>query len=183
MEAMWRKHGVGTPVFSIGPVVTKMNRCWQFDKNKPRPCQDFSHFCSKYRHGFSSHSCRCGGFCSADRAVGIEATSQDIIMLKTFGAVIGFAVVCSLGPMGLASSSSAEARSCKSDYHRSWGKHSLTMFGARASARLAWKRASRALHGTRYDTWWPSRGKSMRCYTNRDGRKRCLAGARPCTIL
>lgn len=104
-------------------------------------------------------------------------------MIRTLGAAALLAAVLAAGPGSLASSNTAQARTCKGDYVRSWGKRSLTMFGARASARLAWKRASRAINGTKYDTWWPARGKSMRCYTNPRGRKRCIAGAYPCTIL
>ena len=98
-------------------------------------------------------------------------------LLMLVAALLGF------GPIGIVASSPAEARSCKHEYIRSWGRPSRTMYGARISARLAWKRASRAIFGTKYDTWWPSRRKSMRCHTNRRNLKRCRAGAFPCTIL
>ena len=94
-----------------------------------------------------------------------------------------FTAFFTAGPLAVATSDVAEARICKAKYVRSWGKRARTMFGARTSARLAWKRASRAINGTKYDTWWPSRGKSMRCYTNRRNLKRCLAGAFACTIF
>jgi len=103
-------------------------------------------------------------------------------MIKTIGMLVMLAAFFTAGPMGVMTSGAAEARTCKAKYVRSWGKQSRTMFGARASARLAWKRASRSLNGRRYDSWWASRRKSMRCHTNNRGQKRCLAGALPCTV-
>jgi len=87
------------------------------------------------------------------------------------------------GPGALVTSDTAEARTCKKGFVTAWGKRKDTMFGARTSSRLAWKRASKSINGTKYDTWWPSKRKSMKCFTNRAGKKRCRARARPCTIL
>ena len=87
------------------------------------------------------------------------------------------------GPGAVVMSDSAEARTCKKGFVTAWGKRKNTMYGARVSARLAWKRASKSINGTKYDTWWPSKRKSMKCFTNRAGKKRCRARARPCTIL
>lgn len=87
------------------------------------------------------------------------------------------------GPAAIVTSDRAEARTCQADFVVAWGKRKSTMFGARTSARLVWKAKSRRINGTKYDTWWPSKRKSMKCWTNREGKKRCRAAARPCTIL
>ena len=104
-------------------------------------------------------------------------------MLRNLGLAVVGAALLAAGPAAVVTSDTAEARTCKKNYGTSWGKRKNTMYGARVSARLAWKRASKRINGTKYDTWWPSNRKSMKCFTNRAGKKRCRARARPCTIL
>lgn len=104
-------------------------------------------------------------------------------MRKTICILALMAAFFAAGPLAIATSGVAEARVCKHKYLRSWGKRHSTMYAARISARRAWKRAAHALYGTKFDTWWPSRRKSMRCYTHRHNRKVCLAAAFPCTIF
>jgi hypothetical protein len=107
----------------------------------------------------------------------IETMRKMICMLALLSAFF------TVGPFAVATSGVAEARVCKHKYLRSWGKRHSTMYAARISARRAWKRASYALYGTKFDTWWPSRRKSMRCYPSRHHKHRCLATAFPCTIF
>ena len=104
-------------------------------------------------------------------------------MLKRLGLSLACATVLAAGPVAVVTSQDAEARTCKKRFVTAWGNRKDTMYGARVSARLAWKRASRDINGTKYDTWWPTKRKSMKCYTNRAGKKRCRARGRPCTIL
>jgi hypothetical protein len=104
-------------------------------------------------------------------------------MRKTICISAALATLFTAGSVAVATSGVAEARVCKHKYVRSWGQRASTMFGARISAKRAWKRASYALYGTKFDTWWPARRKSMRCYTNRHNQKRCLAAGIPCTIF
>ncbi len=104
-------------------------------------------------------------------------------MLKNFGLATVCALTLAAAPMVLITSGPAAARTCKQDFVTAWGVRKNTMFGARVSARYAWKRSSKLINGTKYDTWWPSKRKSMKCFTNRAGKKRCRARARPCTIL
>ena len=104
-------------------------------------------------------------------------------MIKNVALVASCAAFLAAGPMAVATSDSAEARTCKREFVTAWGSRKNSMFGARVSARLAWKRDSKDIFGTKYDTWWPSKRKSMNCFTNRAGKKRCRARARPCTIL
>ena len=104
-------------------------------------------------------------------------------MIKKIALAGCCAAFLAAGPLAVATSDSAEARTCQRDFITSWGNRKNSMTGARISARLAWKRASKAIFGTKYDTWWPSRRKSMKCFTNRNGKKRCRARARPCTIF
>lgn len=74
---------------------------------------------------------------------------------------------------------SAEAKVCKRGTVSALGSWRRTFFGARASARIAWKRRARARYGRRYDTWWRASNKSYGCWSYR-GRERCRARARPC---
>ncbi len=104
-------------------------------------------------------------------------------MLKNLGLTVFLFACLAIGPTAVMSSGTAEAKACKADFVTAWGKRSNTMYGARVSARYAWKRASKLINGTKYDTWWPSKRKSMQCFTNRAGKKRCRARARACTIL
>ena len=104
-------------------------------------------------------------------------------MLKKFGFAALVAVCLAFGPAAVMTSGTAAAKTCKTEFISAWGSRKNTMYGARISATNAWKRASKLINGTKYDTWWPSKRKSMKCFTNRDGKKRCKARARPCTIL
>ncbi len=104
-------------------------------------------------------------------------------MLKKLGLAALGAAMLAVGPGAVATSDTAEARTCKQEFVTAWGKRKSTMFGARVSARYAWKRKSKRINGTKYDTWWPSRRKSMKCFTNNMGKKRCRARSRPCTII
>ncbi|MGI9421890.1 MAG: hypothetical protein ACR2PA_01775 [Hyphomicrobiaceae bacterium] len=104
-------------------------------------------------------------------------------MIRRFVLAAGCAAFLAAGPAAIMTSDTAQARTCQPDFITAWGKRKNSMTGARISARLAWKRASKAINGTKYDTWWPSRRKSMNCFTNRAGKKRCRARARACTII
>lgn len=104
-------------------------------------------------------------------------------MIRSLCLVAATAAFLATGPAAVLTSDTAEARTCKTKFVVAWGKRKNTMYGARVSARLAWKAKSRRVNGTKYDTWWPSKRKGMRCYTNRGGTKRCRASARACTIL
>lgn len=75
--------------------------------------------------------------------------------------------------------SHADAAVCKRAKVSATGGWSATFVGARASARMAWKRKVRQRYGTRFDTWWRSAEKSYGCWSYK-GRERCRATARPC---
>ncbi len=104
-------------------------------------------------------------------------------MLKNMGLAAIAAALLLASPVTVLTSDVAAARTCMTEFITAWGKRKNTMFGARVSARYAWKATSRRVYGTKFDTWWPSRMQSMKCFTNRAGTKRCRARARPCTIL
>ena len=88
---------------------------------------------------------------------------------------VGAAVLLALA-VGMPSG--AEAAVCKRKTVSATGEWRATFAGARLSARLAWKRKARALHGGRYDTWLRAANKSYGCWSSR-GRERCRATARP----
>jgi len=93
---------------------------------------------------------------------------------------IGTAIAAALLLAGLAPTS-AEAGVCKKARVSALGKWSATMTGARISARLAWKRKTRARYGYTYGTWWRSEDKSYGCWSYKS-RKRCRVKARPCRL-
>ena len=100
-------------------------------------------------------------------------------MFRTLGLAALCAAFLAAGPAAIVTSDTAEARTCKKNFVTAWGQRKNTMTGGRISAKHAWKRASYRINGTKYDTWWPSKRKSMKCFTNRAGKKRCRARARP----
>ena len=69
---------------------------------------------------------------------------------------LSFAVVAALLLVS-AAPVPVEAAVCKSSKISALGKWQNTMYGARASARYAWKRKARAVYGTKFDTWWRGR--------------------------
>ena len=118
-----------------------------------------------------------------ERADPIRPKIEERVMLRTFFIAALGAAFLTTGPVAVVTSDTAEARTCQAKFIVAYGKRKNSMFGARTSARLAWKAKSRRINGTKYDNWWPSKRKSMKCWTNRAGKKRCRAAARPCTIL
>ncbi|MEO0809383.1 MAG: hypothetical protein AAFW82_01855 [Pseudomonadota bacterium] len=103
-------------------------------------------------------------------------------MLKNALLAAFCAAFLAVGPMAVVTSGTVEARTCQAKFVTAWGKLRSSMYYARGSAREAWKLASKRINGTKYDTWWPSKRKSIKCFTNREGLKRCRYRARPCTI-
>ncbi len=91
---------------------------------------------------------------------------------------VGIAVIATLLLVS-AAPVSVEAAVCKGSKVSALGKWHSTMFSARASARIAWKRKARAAYGTKFDTWWRSANKSYGCWQYKK-RERCRVKARPC---
>lgn len=91
---------------------------------------------------------------------------------------IGMAIVATL-LLVIVVPSTVEAAVCKGSRVTALGKWQPTMFAARASARYAWKRKTRAIYGSRFDTWWRSANKSYGCWSY-NKRERCRVKARPC---
>jgi len=91
---------------------------------------------------------------------------------------LGIAIVVALFLVS-AAPGPVEAAVCKGSKISALGKWQNTMFGARASARYAWKRKARAIYGTRFDTSWRSADKSYGCWSYKK-RERCRVKARAC---
>ncbi len=91
---------------------------------------------------------------------------------------VGIAAVAALLLVSVAPGP-AEAAVCKGSKVSALGKWQNTMYGARVSARYAWKRRARARYGTRFDTWWRSANKSYGCWSY-NKRERCRVKAVPC---
>jgi len=62
---------------------------------------------------------------------------------------------------------------------RAAGKRNLIPLFARNSARFAWKREVRAVHGAQYAKWHNARNPRITC-TRHGGLKACVARATPC---
>jgi hypothetical protein len=88
-------------------------------------------------------------------------------------------IVACAGLLALAAPSPAEARTCAPGLVVGLGNWTLTMAGARFSARLAWSRRARALYGFSYGSWLLADNKRYRCMES-GIRERCRAIARPC---
>lgn len=90
-------------------------------------------------------------------------------IVAIFVAVFAFAMV----------PAAAQAKYCYPKRYVAFGSKKLTWFGARISARYAWKRKVRRRLGYSYSKWFRARYRRLGC-TTVGGRKWCRAIAVPC---
>ncbi len=83
--------------------------------------------------------------------------------------------------MPLLMTGEAQARTCKSYYNSGIGKVTITKTGARLSARSAWRKKVRKLHGGKWGSWTIAANKHYDwCYRNSNNKWKCKALARAC---
>lgn len=126
-------------------------------------------------------SCNCRAPVGPGRVCQWHPTRQQRAIRGEIAAMMGKVSVAAVAAL-LTSAvvfSPAEAAVCKSSEVSALGAWSQTMGGARAKARIAWKKKTKAIYGPKWDTWWRSSSKSYGCWQY-GSRERCRVKARPC---
>ncbi len=95
---------------------------------------------------------------------------------------VAFAIMVTVMTVLIIASPAQAAPKCQPWFNSGKGKVSKTVWGAKFSARAAWRRKIRSLYGLRWIYWHRARERHYYCEKRGSRKHRCIAYAKACRL-